>query len=131
VLWLQVIAATPGRLIELLVSRVTNLWRVTYLVLDEADCMFDMGFEPQVSFSWGYAGHAAHDTLYAVCDTLQSYEGLWRHGYTKLASRAASHFPPGRPLLTCAIRSYTRVRAVLAYFLTYLHARLRKNERPR
>jgi hypothetical protein len=49
----QVIAATPGRLIDLLVSRVTNLRRVTYLVLDEADRMFDMGFEPQVSFSWG------------------------------------------------------------------------------
>jgi hypothetical protein len=45
---LQVIAATPGRLIDLLVSRVTNLRRVTYLVLDEADRMFDMGFEPQV-----------------------------------------------------------------------------------
>ena len=47
----EIIVCTPGRAIELLSSnqgRVLNLRRVTYLVLDEADRMFDMGFEPQV-----------------------------------------------------------------------------------
>lgn len=47
----EIVVCTPGRAIELLSSnqgRVLNLRRVTYLVLDEADRMFDMGFEPQV-----------------------------------------------------------------------------------
>lgn len=47
----EIVVCTPGRLIDLLCAnsgRVTNLKRVTYLVLDEADRMFDMGFEQQV-----------------------------------------------------------------------------------
>lgn len=47
----EIVVCTPGRMIDLLCAnggRVTNLRRVTYLVLDEADRMFDMGFEPQV-----------------------------------------------------------------------------------
>merc|ERR1719263_2538397 len=35
-------------MIDFLDSGATNLKRVTYLVLDEADRMLDMGFEPQV-----------------------------------------------------------------------------------
>lgn len=44
----DIIVATPGRLIDLVKKKSTNLRRVTYLVYDEADRMFDMGFEPQV-----------------------------------------------------------------------------------
>lgn len=47
----EIVVATPGRMIDLLAAnqgRVTSLKRTTFLVLDEADRMFDMGFEPQV-----------------------------------------------------------------------------------
>lgn len=44
----EVVIATPGRLIDFLERGITNLKRCTYLVLDEADRMLDMGFEPQI-----------------------------------------------------------------------------------
>merc|ERR1712137_1120322 len=44
----QCVVATPGRLNEFVKERNVNLSRVTYLVLDEADKMLDMGFEPQI-----------------------------------------------------------------------------------
>lgn len=44
----EIVIATPGRLLDFLESGRTNLKRTTYLVLDEADRMLDMGFEPQI-----------------------------------------------------------------------------------
>ncbi|KAK2711472.1 hypothetical protein QYM36_012590 [Artemia franciscana] len=44
----EICIATPGRLIDFLQAGATNLRRCTYLVLDEADRMLDMGFEPQI-----------------------------------------------------------------------------------
>ncbi|CAD8167338.1 unnamed protein product [Paramecium pentaurelia] len=44
----QVLIACPGRLIDLLDQGCTTLKQVSFLVLDEADRMLDMGFEPQI-----------------------------------------------------------------------------------
>lgn len=44
----RIIISTPGRLIDHLERKTVNLSKVTVLVLDEADRMFDMGFAPQV-----------------------------------------------------------------------------------
>ncbi|CAI9288558.1 unnamed protein product [Lactuca saligna] len=48
----EIVVCTPGRMIDILCTsagKITNLRRVTYLVMDEADRMFDMGFEPQIT----------------------------------------------------------------------------------
>ncbi|MEW5298857.1 MAG: hypothetical protein WDW36_001934 [Sanguina aurantia] len=44
----EIIVATPGRFIDHLQQGNTNLSRVSFVVLDEADRMLDMGFEPQI-----------------------------------------------------------------------------------
>ncbi|XP_078446791.1 DEAD-box ATP-dependent RNA helicase 45-like [Wolffia australiana] len=48
----EIVVCTPGRMIDILCTssgKITNLRRVTYMVMDEADRMFDMGFEPQIT----------------------------------------------------------------------------------
>lgn len=42
------VVATPGRLEDLVQEGSCRLSGVTYLVLDEADRMLDLGFEPHI-----------------------------------------------------------------------------------
>lgn len=44
----EIVIGTPGRLMETIESRYLVLNQASYVVLDEADRMIDMGFEPQV-----------------------------------------------------------------------------------
>ena len=44
----EIVVATPGRFIDHLQSGNTDLARISFVVLDEADRMLDMGFEPQI-----------------------------------------------------------------------------------
>ncbi|OVA17302.1 Helicase [Macleaya cordata] len=44
----NIVVATPGRFIDHLQQGNTSLSRISFVVLDEADRMLDMGFEPQI-----------------------------------------------------------------------------------
>lgn len=44
----DIVVATPGRFIDHLQQGNTSLSRISFVILDEADRMLDMGFEPQI-----------------------------------------------------------------------------------
>ncbi len=46
----QIIVATPGRLIDLIERKAINLGEIKYVVLDEADEMLNMGFQDDIEF---------------------------------------------------------------------------------
>jgi ATP-dependent RNA helicase DeaD len=46
----HVVAATPGRLIDLIERKAINLEQIHYVVLDEADEMLNMGFKDDIEF---------------------------------------------------------------------------------
>jgi len=50
----QVVVATPGRLISLLETKECDLSRCQHIILDEADRMLDMGFEPDIKKIMSY-----------------------------------------------------------------------------
>lgn len=62
--FLDIVVASPGRLIDFVQQRLVFLDQVEVLVLDEADRLLDMGFIPQVKRIVGYCpGHSYRQTL--------------------------------------------------------------------
>jgi len=46
----EIVVATPGRLIDLIERKAINLDQIKYVVLDEADEMLNMGFQDDIEF---------------------------------------------------------------------------------
>lgn len=62
----QIVVATPGRLMDLCETGMTNLHSVQYLVLDEADRMLDLGFEPAVRAICAQIPRARQTTMFSA-----------------------------------------------------------------
>jgi ATP-dependent RNA helicase DDX43 len=72
----DIVIATPGRLNDLIEAQHLNIKFVTYVVLDEADRMLDMGFEPQI-----------RKVMYRIRPTRQTVmtSATWPMGVRRLA----------------------------------------------
>jgi len=62
----DVLIATPGRLLDLIQQRLCRLERIKWLVLDEADRMLDMGFLPDVKQIIGKCGKERQTSLFSA-----------------------------------------------------------------
>jgi superfamily II DNA/RNA helicase/cold shock CspA family protein len=75
-----IIVATPGRLDDMMRQRKVDLRGVTTLVLDEADRMLDMGFQPQVDAIADQLPHQRQTMLFSA--TLEGRVAVAAASYT-------------------------------------------------
>ena len=92
----EIVVATPGRLIELIRLKATNLRRVTMLVLDEADRMFEMGFEYQMR-SIVANTRPDRQTLLFSATMKKKIEGFAREILNKPIRIVVGHFGQSNP----------------------------------
>jgi ATP-dependent RNA helicase RhlE len=81
----ELLVATPGRLEDLCQRRAVNLGDVQVLVLDEADRMLDMGFQPQVDRIVGRVPSRRQTMFFSA--TLDGEVGRLARAYTTHACR--------------------------------------------
>ncbi|MFL5959979.1 MAG: DEAD/DEAH box helicase [Gaiellaceae bacterium] len=87
----HVVVATPGRLNDLVQRRLLSLDSVRILVLDEADRMLDMGFQPQVDRIVRRLPVSRQTMLFSA--TLDGAVGELAHAYTINPSRFEAELP--------------------------------------
>ncbi len=81
----HIIVATPGRLEDLAERRLIDLSHIRILVLDEADRMLDMGFQPQVDRIVRRLPRNRQTMFFSA--TLDGAVGKLAHAYTNSASQ--------------------------------------------
>lgn len=62
----DVLVGTPGRIIDLITLKKIGLSGITFVVIDEADRMFDMGFQPQIQVLLGSVRPDAQKALFSA-----------------------------------------------------------------
>ena len=87
----HVVVATPGRLNDLVQRRLVSLDSVRILVLDEADRMLDMGFQPQVDRIVRRLPAKRQTMLFSA--TLDGAVGQLAQRYTSNPSRFEAELP--------------------------------------
>lgn len=102
----EIVIATPGRLIDVLENRYLVLNQCTYIVLDEADRMIDMGFEPDVQKILEYMPVT---NLKPDTDEAEDESALMQNFYTKKKYRQTVMFTATMPAAVERLaRSYLR-----------------------
>jgi ATP-dependent RNA helicase RhlE len=87
----DVLVATPGRLQDLVDRRLVHLDEIRILVLDEADRMLDMGFQPQVDAIVRRLPRQRQTMFFSA--TLDGEVGRLARAYTRNASRFEATLP--------------------------------------
>jgi ATP-dependent RNA helicase RhlE len=90
----HVLVATPGRLEDLAQRRLVDLSRVRTFVLDEADRMLDMGFQPQVDKLVRRLPRNRQTMFFSA--TLDGEVGAIARRYTNSPSRIEGSLPSAR-----------------------------------
>lgn len=101
---LQIVIATPGRLIDVLENRYLVLNQCTYVVMDEADRMINMGFEPEVRKILDYlpVSNQKPDTEDAEDDAKMLENFHSKHKYRQVG-HAATCLLPSLPLVAAVV----------------------------